>query len=184
MNGLDSRRPGEHVKFAPSEASVSKKTNKGGATTAALQPASERTGSGSTDSGEGSKDGVNTDTMEEKNEGEGEECCIVLEQPLLTIKEVFVYRVPPLRASSGHRAEEWGLENPVFTGEEVLRTDYRFLQAWFSLCTMSIVASAVKSWEGTAYTVTLFGPYSTASLLQLCQSLGQSNVRVTAFLYT
>ncbi|CAN0539343.1 unnamed protein product, partial [Ectocarpus sp. 12 AP-2014] len=45
---------------------------------------------------------------------------LVIEQPLLTIKEVFVYRVPPLRASSGHRAEEWGLANPVFT-EGVLK---------------------------------------------------------------
>ncbi|CAM9717381.1 unnamed protein product, partial [Laminaria digitata] len=47
---------------------------------------------------------------------EHEEEEIVIEQPLLTIKEVFVYKVPPLRASSGHRAEEWGLANPVFSG--------------------------------------------------------------------
>lgn len=50
-------------------------------------------------------------------EGDGEEGELLIEQPLFTIKEVFVYRVPPLRASSGHRAEEWGLANPVFTGE-------------------------------------------------------------------
>ncbi|CAM9717208.1 unnamed protein product [Ectocarpus fasciculatus] len=55
---------------------------------------------------------------EEEEEEEEEE--LVIEQPLLTIKEVFVYRVPPLRASSGHRAEEWGLANPVFT-EGVLK---------------------------------------------------------------
>lgn len=51
--------------------------------------------------------------------GEGEkeqEEELLIEQPLLTIKEVFVYRVPHLRASSGHRAEEWGLADPVFTG--------------------------------------------------------------------
>ena len=48
---------------------------------------------------------------------EHEEEEIVIEQPLLTIKEVFVYKVPPLRASSGHRAEEWGLASPVFSGE-------------------------------------------------------------------
>lgn len=145
MNGLDSRCADGHVKVAPSEASVRKKENRGGTTSAALQPASERTGAGSTGSGEGSKGGVNPDTIETKNEVEGEEGCIVLEQPLLTIKEVFVYRVPPLRASSGHRAEEWGLENPVFTGEEVLETEDRFLQAWFSICTMSIGAPSVKS---------------------------------------
>ena len=62
---------------------------------------------------------------EEEEEGEG----LVLEQPLLTIKEVFVYRVPPLRAASGHRAEEWGLANPVFTGEEVSRSAYPLFQA-------------------------------------------------------
>eukprot|EP00752_Nemacystus_decipiens_P003393 g3139.t2 len=50
----------------------------------------------------------------ERHSEEEEE--LVIEQPLLTIKEVFVYRTPPLRASSGHRAEEWGLANPVFTG--------------------------------------------------------------------
>lgn len=55
---------------------------------------------------------------QEKDKGEEEEEEeLVIEQPLLTIKEVFVYQVPPLRASSGHRAEEWGLANPVFTGE-------------------------------------------------------------------
>ena len=40
----------------------------------------------------------------------------VFEQLLLTVKEVFVYKVPPLKSASGHRAEEWGLEAPLFTG--------------------------------------------------------------------
>ena len=35
---------------------------------------------------------------------------------LLTIDECFVYKVPPLRTASGHRAEDWGLANPLFTG--------------------------------------------------------------------
>jgi hypothetical protein len=35
---------------------------------------------------------------------------------LLTITETFVYKVPPLKSASGHRAEEWGLDNPLFTG--------------------------------------------------------------------
>lgn len=35
---------------------------------------------------------------------------------LLTIKEVFVYKVPPLRSASGHRAEDWNLAAPLFTG--------------------------------------------------------------------
>ncbi len=35
---------------------------------------------------------------------------------MLTIKECFVYKVPPLRSASGHRAEDWGLANPMCTG--------------------------------------------------------------------
>jgi hypothetical protein len=38
------------------------------------------------------------------------------EQRVLTLPEVFVYKVPPLRSASGHRAEDWNLENPIFTG--------------------------------------------------------------------
>ena len=38
---------------------------------------------------------------------------------LLTINECFVYKVPPLRTASGHRAEDWdlahcGLTRPMF----------------------------------------------------------------------
>lgn len=35
---------------------------------------------------------------------------------MLTIKECFIYKVPPLRSASGHRAEDWGLANPLCTG--------------------------------------------------------------------
>jgi adaptin ear-binding coat-associated protein 1/2 len=38
------------------------------------------------------------------------------EQRRLSLNEVFVYKVPPLRTASGHRAEEWGLADPLFTG--------------------------------------------------------------------
>lgn len=82
-------------------------------------------------SGDGSSTQENTEeedeVEDEEEEGDGrggganeqhEEKRLVIEQPLLTMKEVFVYRVPPLRAASGHRAEEWGLANPVFTGKE------------------------------------------------------------------
>ncbi|CAN0084952.1 unnamed protein product, partial [Phaeothamnion confervicola] len=41
---------------------------------------------------------------------------IEVEAPLLFIKECFVYRVPPLRSASGHRAEDWKLADPLFTG--------------------------------------------------------------------
>ncbi len=37
-------------------------------------------------------------------------------QRLLSLPEVFVYKVPPLRTASGHRAEDWGLASPLFTG--------------------------------------------------------------------
>jgi Protein of unknown function (DUF1681) len=38
-----------------------------------------------------------------------------------------VYAVPPLKASSGHRAEEWGLEKPVFTGTmKIAQADDRY----------------------------------------------------------
>lgn len=65
-------------------------------------------------SGGGASDGRSQGKAREEHHEEEE---IVIEQPLLTIKEVFVYKVPTLRASSGHRAEEWGLAKPVFSGE-------------------------------------------------------------------
>lgn len=34
----------------------------------------------------------------------------------LTIEECFVYKIPPLGTSSGHRADDWGLANPLLTG--------------------------------------------------------------------
>lgn len=39
-----------------------------------------------------------------------------IERTVLTIGECFVYKVPPLRTASGHRAEDWGLASPLFTG--------------------------------------------------------------------
>ena len=39
-----------------------------------------------------------------------------VEQIVITLPEVFVYKVPPLKSASGHRAEEWNLDNPLFTG--------------------------------------------------------------------
>eukprot|EP01036_Dinobryon_divergens_P024534 gene24534-32996_t len=35
---------------------------------------------------------------------------------VLSIRECFVYKIPPLRTASGHRAEDWKLENPLFSG--------------------------------------------------------------------
>jgi len=47
---------------------------------------------------------------------EEERSAVIVEQTVLSIKECFVYKVPPLRTASGHRAEDWGLDSPIFTG--------------------------------------------------------------------
>ena len=38
------------------------------------------------------------------------------EQVVLKLADVFVFKIPPLRSASGHRAEDWDLEKPLFTG--------------------------------------------------------------------
>ncbi|KAI9595017.1 hypothetical protein BDF19DRAFT_89477 [Syncephalis fuscata] len=40
----------------------------------------------------------------------------VYEMVLLQLPECFVYRLPPRTRSGGYRAEEWGLDNPMWTG--------------------------------------------------------------------
>lgn len=39
----------------------------------------------------------------------------MIEQRLLSIDEVFVYRIPPMRSADGHRAEDWNLAKPLAT---------------------------------------------------------------------
>lgn len=39
-----------------------------------------------------------------------------VDQLLLTLKECMVFKIPPLTTAAGHRAESWGIENPLFTG--------------------------------------------------------------------
>lgn len=78
-----------------------------------------------------------------KRDGKEEEIEFVIEQPLLTVKEVFVYRVPPLRASSGHRAEEWGLANPVFTGQ------FRVVSCRVASC--RVMSCCVVPWRVVPY---------------------------------
>lgn len=116
-----------------------------GVTAGAVDGESKGTGEGTTAVDKGDKDAQKgSSTREESKQGQGkreeddEEEELVIEQPLLTIKEVFVYQVPPLRASSGHRAEEWGLANPVFTGgcwrqasdQGQLEVTFRYEHAW------------------------------------------------------
>jgi adaptin ear-binding coat-associated protein 1/2 len=45
-----------------------------------------------------------------------EESTIEVDQIRVNIKECFVYQIPVLRTSQGHRAEDWKLESPLFTG--------------------------------------------------------------------
>lgn len=46
---------------------------------------------------------------------------VVLEQTLLTCPEVFVYRIPPMMTSGGHRAEDWNLASPLETCSLVVK---------------------------------------------------------------
>mmetsp|Transcript_18006 Transcript_18006/g.38860 ORF Transcript_18006/g.38860 Transcript_18006/m.38860 type:complete len:255 (+) Transcript_18006:280-1044(+) len=40
---------------------------------------------------------------------------VTIEQRLLKVDEVFVYRIPPMRSADGHRAEDWNLASPLET---------------------------------------------------------------------
>lgn len=40
---------------------------------------------------------------------------VVLEQNLLRVEECFVYTIPPMKSSGGHRADDWNLANPLAT---------------------------------------------------------------------
>jgi len=44
-----------------------------------------------------------------------DEVKVVIEQTLLKVEEVFVYRIPPCPTSGGHRADDWNLANPQAT---------------------------------------------------------------------
>ena len=58
-----------------------------------------------------SADGADT-TRARSATTDGEDVKVVLEQTLLTCPEVFVYRIPPMMTSGGHRAEDWNLAKP------------------------------------------------------------------------
>ena len=42
--------------------------------------------------------------------------------PLLTVNETFVYKIPPLKGSGGHRASDWDLGKPAMTGILIVST--------------------------------------------------------------
>jgi Protein of unknown function (DUF1681) len=79
-----------------------------------------------------SEEQATTHSEKESSPDTSEVSITASEVPLLTIREVFVYAVPPLKASSGHRAEEWGLEKPVFTGSmKIAQADDRYRKKSF-----------------------------------------------------
>mmetsp|Transcript_27252 Transcript_27252/g.38327 ORF Transcript_27252/g.38327 Transcript_27252/m.38327 type:complete len:293 (-) Transcript_27252:206-1084(-) len=53
--------------------------------------------------------------MSSSDKKEEDEDRVVLQQRLLKTDEVFVYRIPPMKTSSGHRAEDWELAKPLET---------------------------------------------------------------------
>jgi len=62
-----------------------------------------------------------------------DEVKVVIEQTLLKVGEVFVYRIPPCLTSGGHRADDWNLANPQATCSLiVLRRDSALLIRLFS----------------------------------------------------
>lgn len=70
---------------------------------------------------EGRRENKNEQKEEEEKVGDVR---VVLEQTLLKCDEVFVYRIPPMMTSGGHRAEDWNLAKPLATCSlEVLRRD-------------------------------------------------------------
>jgi hypothetical protein len=81
-----------------------------------------------------------------------EESSVLLQ--LLSISECFVYKVPPLRTASGHRAEDWDLANPVFTGcLKVHQVGMKLIITVYSF----INAEAQSSILTTVDNITLFG---------------------------
>jgi len=59
---------------------------------------------------------------------EDDDVKVVLEQTLLKVEEVFVYRIPPMMTSGGHHADDWNLATPLETCSLlVLRQDSALL---------------------------------------------------------
>eukprot|EP00586_Coscinodiscus_wailesii_P019485 CAMPEP_0172504042 /NCGR_PEP_ID=MMETSP1066-20121228/174808_1 /TAXON_ID=671091 /ORGANISM="Coscinodiscus wailesii, Strain CCMP2513" /LENGTH=265 /DNA_ID=CAMNT_0013280035 /DNA_START=82 /DNA_END=876 /DNA_ORIENTATION=+ len=66
--------------------------------------------------------------MADKNSKGNEEARVVLEQNLLRVRECFVYTIPPMKSSGGHRAEDWNLANPLATCSlDMIRQDSTLL---------------------------------------------------------
>mmetsp|Transcript_15998 Transcript_15998/g.24941 ORF Transcript_15998/g.24941 Transcript_15998/m.24941 type:complete len:295 (-) Transcript_15998:938-1822(-) len=73
-------------------------------------------------------------SQEQEQQQEGFETDFKFSQTLLTVKECFVYKIPPMSNSKGHRAELWNLSQTVndcntsSTSLEVTRVDHHELK--------------------------------------------------------
>lgn len=69
----------------------------------------------------------------------------------LSVSECFVYKVPTLRSASGHRAEDWSLAAPLFTGAlRMYQSDMKMRIALFTYNDPKTLSMAAEN-------LTLFG---------------------------
>lgn len=87
--------------------------------------------------------------------------CTHFEQIILNVQECFVYRIPTLRSASGHRAEDWSLASPQFTGAlRIYQSDLKLRIALFTYNDPTTLSMAVDN-------LTLFGGANGAKNCQL-----------------
>jgi Protein of unknown function (DUF1681) len=82
---------------------------------------------------------------------EDDERTVQFEQTVLSVSECFVYKVPALRSASGHRAEDWNLAVPMFTGAlRMFQSDLKMRVAIFTYNDQKTLSMADEN-------LTLFG---------------------------
>jgi hypothetical protein len=82
---------------------------------------------------------------------EDDENTVQFEQTILSVSECFVYKVPALRSASGHRAEDWNLAVPMFTGAlRMFQSDLKMRVAIFTYNDQKTLSMADEN-------LTLFG---------------------------
>ena len=82
---------------------------------------------------------------------EEDEFTVEFEQTILSVSECFVYKVPSLRSASGHRAEDWNLAAPMFTGAlRMFQSDHTMRVALFTYNDQKTLSMAAEN-------LTLFG---------------------------
>lgn len=65
---------------------------------------------------------------DKNNDGLKDDEKVIIKQTLCRIGQVFVYRVPPMKTSVGHRAEDWNLAKPAATcSMQILQQDNTLL---------------------------------------------------------